>query len=76
MNISIHWPIAVIISFFVIGFLMPFLRKHKFIREPIGKYGWGFIKDDFKFRWIIVIPIVCVLAIIFYFIFHWAVQFA
>ncbi len=49
--------------------LTKWFRKEGMIREPIGKYGWGFVKGDFKARYGRLILICAVLAIIFYIIY-------
>jgi len=67
---------AFTVMYTIVTVLMKQLRKHKIIREPIGKYGWGFVKDDFKVRWIMIVLVCVVLAVIFYFIYRYSVQFA
>lgn len=75
MNISVYWLIPAG-AFLMLTYLMPFLRKHKFIREPIGKYGWGFVKGDFQIRWLQTSAVIIFLGILFYLIYRWVVQFA
>lgn len=79
---NINWlEVLVVIVIFgvmsrIVIAIIKSLRKHKYIREPIGKYSWGFVRDDFKARWIGLILVCAVLAVIFYFIYRYSVQFA
>ena len=55
--------------------LTAWLRTMGYIRQPIGKHGWGLIKDDFKIHHPkILLMILLILSGIFYLIYLRVVQ--